>query len=110
MAYVMLHKMKMEYEHNLNLEPSFDVKENTTFKKWLSFEDYVKNATQIENHDFHYNLQNDLKKIVAIEGNSQLWNKMSKIIVKSLLGWSLKFRLQSLLIVGAPPRGPTMSF
>ncbi len=30
--------------------------------KSISFEDYVESTTQIENHDFHYNLWNDLIK------------------------------------------------
>jgi hypothetical protein len=47
--------MTIKDEHNLNLEPSFDVKENTTFKKRISFENYFKGTTQIEIHDFHYN-------------------------------------------------------
>ncbi len=55
MACVVLHNMTIEDEHNLNLEPSFDVKENTTLKKRISFENYFKGTTQIEIHDFHYN-------------------------------------------------------
>jgi hypothetical protein len=43
--------MTIDDEHNLNLEPSFDVKENTTFKKRISFENYFKGTTQIEIHD-----------------------------------------------------------
>jgi len=54
--------MTIKDEYNLNLEPSFDVKGNITFKRGLSFEDYVESATQIENYDFHYNFQNDLIK------------------------------------------------
>jgi hypothetical protein len=44
----------------MNLEPSFDVRENITFLRALSFEDYVESTTQIENHNFHCNLWNDL--------------------------------------------------
>jgi hypothetical protein len=35
------------------------MKNNITFKKGLSFEDYAKSTIQIENHDPHYNPQND---------------------------------------------------
>jgi hypothetical protein len=56
MACVVLHNMIIEDEQNLNLEPSFDVRENITFKTRLSLEDYVEGTTQIENHDSHNNL------------------------------------------------------
>lgn len=62
MVCLVLHNMTIKDEYNLNLEPSFDVKGNITFKRGLSFEDYVESATQIENYDFHYNFQNDLIK------------------------------------------------
>jgi len=54
MACVVLHNMTIDDEHNLNLEPSFDVKENITFKKGISFENYFKGTTQIEIYDFHF--------------------------------------------------------
>jgi hypothetical protein len=37
------------------LEPTFDVRENITFRRGISFEDYVEGTTQIENNDSHYN-------------------------------------------------------
>jgi hypothetical protein len=39
MACVMLHNMIIEYEHNQNLESTFDVNENIQFKWGLSFEE-----------------------------------------------------------------------
>jgi hypothetical protein len=54
--------MIIEDEQTLNLEPSFDVKDNITFRTRLLFEDYVEGTTQIENHDSDYNLWNDLTK------------------------------------------------
>jgi hypothetical protein len=39
------------------LEPSLDVKGNITFRRGLSFEDYVESAIQIENYNFHYKLE-----------------------------------------------------
>jgi len=71
MVCVMLHNMTIEDEQNLNLEWSFDMKDNITFKRGLSFEDYVKRITQIENHDSHYNLQNDfIEHLWQLKSNS----------------------------------------
>jgi hypothetical protein len=56
MACLVLHNMTIKGEYNLNLEPSFDAKENITFRRGLSFEDYVESTIQIENYDSHYNL------------------------------------------------------
>jgi hypothetical protein len=71
MACVALHNMTIEDEQNLNLEPSFDVRENITFKTRRSFEDYVEGTIQIENHDSHYNLWNDLiKHLWQLKGNN----------------------------------------
>jgi hypothetical protein len=71
MACVVLDNMTIEDEQNLNLELSFNMKVNITFKKGLSFEDYVKCTTQIENHDSHYNHQNDfIEHLWQLKGNS----------------------------------------
>jgi len=71
MACVMLHNVTIEDGQNLNLEPSFDVRENITFRIRLLFEDYVEGTTQIENHDSHYNIWNDLiKHLWQLKGNN----------------------------------------
>ncbi len=69
--------MTIDDEHNLNLEPWFDVKENTTFKKGISFENYFKGTTQIEIHDSFF--WNDHKRFVAIETIANFKTKCSRI-------------------------------
>jgi hypothetical protein len=73
MACVVLQNMTIEDEQNLNLERSFHMKDNITFRNGLSFEDYAKSTTQIENHDSHYNLQNDfIKHLWQLKGKNEL--------------------------------------
>ncbi len=65
--------MTIENEQNSKLEPSLDVRNNITFKRRLSFENHVEGTIQIENHDFHYNLQIDLiEHLWHLKGNNQL--------------------------------------
>jgi hypothetical protein len=71
MACLVLHNMIIEDEYNLNLEPSFDVGKNITFKRGFLFEDYVESVIQIENYNFHYNLQNDfIEHLWQLKGNN----------------------------------------
>jgi hypothetical protein len=71
MAFIMLHNVTIENDQILKLEPSLDVRKNITFKRGLSFEDHVEGTIQIENHDFHSNLQNDLiKHLWQLKGNN----------------------------------------